>query len=135
MLLSSAYTHVRIANSNRIDLGNGFYFKDRTNPKFADDSSEHELWKEGEDKRIGYLSTFVYPEIGHTIGHIRVEPEWRGRYLGEKMVKALVQLYGSLGSDPQGNTSPAAISMWKRLGAEEIPTDKNTKGFFYILRR
>src|SRR5205809_2806781 len=110
MRLSSHCTVIRTANSRRVDLGNGFYFQDITNPKFADDSSESELRKEGVEKRVGYLTTFVYPEFGHTIGHIRVEPEWRGLYLGEKMVKAFVKLHGSLGSDPQGNTSNAARS-------------------------
>lgn len=135
MLLSYTYTNVRIANFNRIDLGNGFYFQDLTNPKFAGDSSEGELRKEGVDKRIGYLATYIYPEIGHTIADIRVDPDWRYQYLGEKMVKAFVQLHGSLASDPQANTSNAARSMWERLGSEKIPTKMNTKGFFYILRK
>ena len=135
MRLSSDYTFIRVATSNRIDLGDGFYFQDRTNPKFAADSSEGELRKEGTDKLIGYLATYVYPGIGHTIAGITVYPEWRGQYLGEKMVKAFVQLHGSLASDPQGNSSDAASRMWKRLGAEKIPTDKNTKGFFYILKK
>jgi len=135
MRLSSDYTVTRVAKFNKIDLGDGVYFQDLTNPKFAAESSEGELRKEGVDKRIGYLATYIYPEVGHTIADIRVDSDWRGQYLGEKMVKAFVQLHGSLASDPQGNTSDAARSMWRRLGAEEIPTDKNTQGFFYILRK
>jgi hypothetical protein len=137
MRLSSDYIVTRIANSHRIDLGDGLYFQDITNPKFVGDYSESELWKEGVDQRIGYLATRVYPEFGHTIARIIVEPEWRGqgRYLGEKMVKAFVQLHGSLTSDPQGVTSDAARRMWERLGAEKIPTSKNTKGFLYLLRK
>lgn len=135
MKLSSDYTVTRVVNSNKIDLGNGFYFQDLTKPKFAAASSEGELRKEGTDKLVGYLWTYIYPEIGHTIAGITVYPEWRGQYLGEKMVKAFVQLHGSLASDPQGNTSPQARRMWRRLGAEEIPTDQNTQGFFYILRK
>lgn len=136
MRLSLDYAVIRVATSNKIDLGDGFYFQDLTNPKFAAESSECELRKEGVEQRIGYLATYVYPGIGHTIADIKVWPEWRGQYLGEKMVKAFVQLHGSLASDPQGATSMAARSMWKRLGAEEIPTDKSaTRGSFYILRK
>ena len=138
-LLASLYakfvTKGRVASSNRINLGDGLYFQDLTNSRFADESSEGELRKEGEDKRVGYLATYIYPEVGHTIADIRVESKWRGQYFGEKMVRAFVQLHGSLASDPQGNTSPDARKMWRRLGAEEIPTNKNTQGFFYILRK
>jgi GNAT superfamily N-acetyltransferase len=135
MLLSSNYTSIRVAHSKRIDIGNGFYFQDTTNPKFVGESSEGKLHQEGTDKLVGYLATYIYPEVGHTIAAIVVYPNWRGQSLGEKMVKAFVKLHGSLASDPQGNTSATARRMWRRLGAEEVPTNKNTQGFFYILRK
>jgi ribosomal protein S18 acetylase RimI-like enzyme len=124
------------SNSREIDLGSGFTLVETTNYKFADEGSEWNLyyeWAPGE--RVGYLATYIYPDIGHTIGEIYVMIRVKGRGAGEKMVRALVDVYGSLSSDPQGNTSDAAVRMWQRMGAEKIPTDKNTKGYFYKLMK
>lgn len=135
MRVSLDYTVVRGAHSHKIDLGDGFYFQPTAGPQLANKSFELELRKEGVNEQVGNLITWVEPEIGHTIAGIGVHPDWRGQYLGEKMVKAFVQLYGSLASDPGGTTSPNARRMWERLGAEKVPTDKNTKGFFYLLKK
>jgi hypothetical protein len=123
-------------NSNKIDMGGGFYLKyiNGSVGKWI----QFGLRKEGVEKSIGYLATQVdpeNPEIGPHIGQIWVDDKWRGKHLGEKMIRAFVQLYGGLASDPQGNTSNAAMSMWRKMGAEKIPTDKNYRGFFYILRK
>jgi ribosomal protein S18 acetylase RimI-like enzyme len=125
-----------ISSTNKIELEPGVTLKEETNYEFADEGSEWKLYDEKfPDGFVGYLSTYIYPGIGHTIGNIRVQPRAKGRGLGEKMVRALVSVYGSLSSDPQGNTSPEAIRMWQRMGAEKVPTDKNTKGYFYKLTK
>lgn len=142
MLLSSDYATIRAANSNRVDLEDGFYIQ---NLSASGGYYRWEMCKEGERNRVGFLITYFNPEFypteatkfGHQIADIGVDSRWRGQGMGEKMVKAFVQLKGGLTSDPTGNTSKAAMRMWERLGAEKIPISKskNSNGFFYVLRK
>ena len=83
--------------------------------------------------RLGTLATYDYGHpIGQTIAIINITNA-RNLGLGRESVIKLANHYGSLSSDPQGNTSTDAVKMWLAVGGRKIPTDKNTKGFFYRL--
>jgi ribosomal protein S18 acetylase RimI-like enzyme len=134
MKLTPHFSRVAVSQEG-ISLGDGLILKEKTNPNFVHQSSEWELFRGDDPKRVGYVATYIYPNIGHTIAEIRVDGSERGKGLGEQMVRALAQHYGSLSSDPQANTSNAAVRMWQRMGAEKVPTNKNSKGYFYQLTK
>lgn len=144
MILSHNHTYVRtpdqLADAPRIDLGDGFYLQ---NVNALGGYYTWEMYKGDEEDKVGSLITYFYPKFnptkakkfGHQIADIRINYGWRGRGLGEKMVRGFVQAMGSLTSALTGDTSDAAMRMWERLGAEKIPTNTNRHGFFYVLRR
>lgn len=52
---------------------------------------------------------------------------------GGKAIRALVNFYGGLTSDPYGNTNENAVKMWERLDAEKIPDSKRVRGYYFQL--
>jgi hypothetical protein len=81
---------------------------------------------------MGYVAVDFYKDIPYpSINSIEVQPQKEG--WGSKVIQALVNHYGGLTSDPQANTSSAAVAMWESLGAEKIPSDKSVKGYYYQL--
>lgn len=102
--------------------------------------TQHHLVKEGINEwrlrgpeiKYGYVAVDFYSDMPYpSLNTITVDPQGQG--YGSKVIKALVNYYGGLTSDPQANTSNAAIMMWKSLGGELVPTNKNTKGYYYQL--
>ena len=132
---TSAYT-----DSEKIDVGGGFYVIDKTNPRYGDEWLDWRMYKEERDESedsCASLDVLIYPEMGNlpTIHEIKVDSKYRGQGLGEKLVRTFINKRGVLASDPQGVTSAAAVKMWERMGAQKVRTEKNTKGYFYILRK
>lgn len=116
-----------------MNLSNGVKLVDHSNPYFPDQPEFYFIDKEG--KHVGTFSLNTYPGIGKTINIIDTSPSQRGKGLGTQAVRALTELFGSVSSDPQANTSDDAIKMWKRLGATQVPSNKSVKGYFYQLKK
>lgn len=114
-----------------------FYIEDNLNLVLDFHSAETDTWviKRDDKNKLGEVSIYLTYPTGPSINDIRIDKELRNKGIGRSIVKLLVKHYGSLSSDPQGNTSPDAIKMWQSVNAEKIPTGKNTKGFIYLLKK
>jgi hypothetical protein len=115
-----------------LDLGDGLTLVGTQHSTVKEGINEWRLQGPGVD--YGYLNVYFYSDIPFpSINTIVADPSGKG--FGTKMVKAVINYYGGLTSDPQGNTSNAAVAMWEALGAKKIPTKRSVKGFYYQLEK
>lgn len=113
-----------------LDLGGGLTLVGTQHPSVRGGVNEWRL--RGPEIKYGYVAVDFYSDLPYpSLNTITVDPQGQG--YGSRVIKALVDHYGGLTSDPQANTSNAAASMWKSLGGELIPTKRNSKGYYYQL--
>ena len=130
----SDYENMVTSDKTKFQLSYGVELVDVSNEAALAQDSREWFFYDADRKKSGTVALFTYPEYGKTIGEIFLDSSLRGKGIGAEAVKKLASHYGSICSDPQANTSSAAVKMWQRLGAEKIPTTKNTKGYMYRLR-
>lgn len=117
--------------SATLDLGNGVRMMGTQHSRVPEGINEWRIYGP-RSLGMGYVAVDFYKDIPYpSINSIEVRPQKEG--WGSKVIRALVDYYGGLTSDPQANTSDAAVAMWKSLGAERVPTDKCEKGYYYQL--
>lgn len=116
-----------------IDLGGGLTLVGTQHHLVKEGINEWRLRGPKTEVEYGYVAVDFFPDLPYpSINTITVNPQRQG--YGSKIIQALVNYYGALTSDPQANTTNAAIALWESLGAEKIPTNKNiTRGYYYQL--
>jgi hypothetical protein len=114
-------------NQAELDLGDGYYLEYKTHT-FENDTNTWDLIKNGKKEgqlTVGFYANQIVPSVQ------RIFFDVKG--YGGKAIKALVNFYGGLTSDPNGVTTDAAVRMWERLGAEKIPDSKRVRGYYFRL--
>jgi hypothetical protein len=110
-----------------LDLGDGFHLIYEPHPMEYDSNNWH-LMKDG--NKLGELTVSFFDKLPAPSVQ-RIFFDVKG--YGGKAVKALVNFYGGLTSDPCGVTTDAAVRMWERLGAEAIADPKRVRGYYFQL--
>lgn len=114
------------------DLGDGYELVEYRHP-MANKGALNYHFLSPSGSNVGWLQIYRDYDGAVALTDIILHPEGRGLGLGGRAVMVLRGVHGPITSDPQGNTSPAAVRMWNRLGAQRVPTTKNAKGYKYHL--
>lgn len=121
----------------RVEIPGGFYATYEPHPAEGQQSNTWEIFapmgKKEIPRKIGEATLLFYPAPVKypSIDKINLQPEYLGKGIGRALMKEIAKVYGGLTSDPQGVTSNMAVSMWKAMGGEQVPTDKNSKGYMW----
>lgn len=114
------------------ELGDGYVVRLEPHP-LGTDCDSWRFYSDRSPDSIGYITVYTNYDTGPAVGDIKLDKDSRGMGLARKALPQLVKHYGSLTSDPQGNTSDAAAKMWVALRAKEVPSDKCIKGWMFRL--
>lgn len=95
------------------------------------DNSRYDIMSQ-ERNKVGVITLNFNLKLGfYSIKVINIENKVRGQNLGSKAIVALSNELGEITSSPDGQTSDAAYSMWKRIdGAIKKPYN-NKLGYVY----